>query len=470
MPHKQKFAVGSVAQEAVKGSDSLLQAARDDINEINRGPFEETLLSTPDRSTPMPAQAESEVAADTDAEDLEIPVSVLASVWFSENSEPPKQEEVEPFEDALAEAVVEDEPAFEFNDKVYSIDKASKMEITEENDSEREGFFFGGFLRRNIKKMNKKKRSKNRFRSPIMKALYGKSKRKTNTPESAKLVNYGNFLSRRFPKATRREINKRSRGVFNKLSKLLAQRNNQNQTPTESALGLGSRNKFKKSRKRNEAQNKYLSMFGPVGTTAASIADGDLNKSADPKMNAAKYLFKRRTPFAEGGDMPIDTYPNIPPQDMEAVKASQLPDDQMEDKYEEFILDEALNENDQGYLMSALEQDSKLSTIFDRVMDVATEFSGAGAVKGIGTGTSDSIPARLSDGEFVFTAKAVKQIGSDNLQMLMDDAEREFDKANGIEVGSMAEENTSEADVGNDNISEELESAMMQSNEMPKQA
>jgi hypothetical protein len=34
-----------------------------------------------------------------------------------------------------------------------------------------------------------------------------------------------------------------------------------------------------------------------------------------------------------------------------------------------------------------------------------------GKVDGPGTGTSDSIPARLSDGEFVFTAKAVRGAG-----------------------------------------------------------
>ena len=31
-----------------------------------------------------------------------------------------------------------------------------------------------------------------------------------------------------------------------------------------------------------------------------------------------------------------------------------------------------------------------------------------GEVEGYGTGTSDSVPARLSDGEFVLTAKAVR--------------------------------------------------------------
>ena len=34
-----------------------------------------------------------------------------------------------------------------------------------------------------------------------------------------------------------------------------------------------------------------------------------------------------------------------------------------------------------------------------------------GAIRGPGTGTSDDIPAMLSDGEFVMTAKAVRNMG-----------------------------------------------------------
>jgi hypothetical protein len=35
-----------------------------------------------------------------------------------------------------------------------------------------------------------------------------------------------------------------------------------------------------------------------------------------------------------------------------------------------------------------------------------------GPINGPGTGTSDDIPAMLSDGEFVFTAKAVRNAGA----------------------------------------------------------
>ena len=41
---------------------------------------------------------------------------------------------------------------------------------------------------------------------------------------------------------------------------------------------------------------------------------------------------------------------------------------------------------------------------------IASLMSG-GEVTGPGTGTSDSVPARLSDGEFVLTAKAVRGAG-----------------------------------------------------------
>jgi hypothetical protein len=100
----------------------------------------------------------------------------------------------------------------------------------------------------------------------------------------------------------------------------------------------------------------------------------------------------------------------------------------MQKEYFENILDKALpNEEDQEYLSAQLQKDSKLSDIFDDIMEVALEFSGEGEVKGPGTGTSDSIPARLSDGEFVFTRKATDQIGADKLQEMMDNAERAYD-------------------------------------------
>jgi len=126
-------------------------------------------------------------------------------------------------------------------------------------------------------------------------------------------------------------------------------------------------------------------------------------------------------------DMPVDTYPNIPPEEMADAEASQLPDAEMEDKYINFVMEESLDDEEQSYLMNALEADPKLSQIFDKVISTASEFTGSGEVAGPGTGVSDSIPARLSDGEFVFTKKATDEMGADNLQQMMDDAERAHD-------------------------------------------
>ena len=126
-------------------------------------------------------------------------------------------------------------------------------------------------------------------------------------------------------------------------------------------------------------------------------------------------------------EAPVDTYPNVPPEEMAAVEASQLPDQEMEDNYVDFVINEALVPEEQSYLMNTLEADPQLSMIFDKVIDTASEFSGSGEVAGPGTGVSDSIPARLSDGEFVVTKKATDQLGADNLQSLMDEAERAFD-------------------------------------------
>ena len=119
------------------------------------------------------------------------------------------------------------------------------------------------------------------------------------------------------------------------------------------------------------------------------------------------------------------------------------PDDDMEDNYTRFIMEEALSEDEEDMLTSKLEQDEQLSMLFDKIIDVAQEFAGSGPVEGPGSGVSDSIPARLSDGEFVFTAKAVEEIGADNLMSMMKDAEAKAEERqtayNGGAVGDQLE-------------------------------
>ena len=115
-------------------------------------------------------------------------------------------------------------------------------------------------------------------------------------------------------------------------------------------------------------------------------------------------------------------------------------DEEMEDNYLDFIIDEALTEEEEDMLMSKLQEDEQLSMLFDKVIEVASEFAGSGPVEGPGSGVSDSIPARLSDGEFVFTAKAVEEIGADELMRMMKDAEMRADERQGMANGGEMDE------------------------------
>ena len=115
-------------------------------------------------------------------------------------------------------------------------------------------------------------------------------------------------------------------------------------------------------------------------------------------------------------------------------------DEEMEDGYLDFIINEALSDEEEAMLMNELQNNPQLSILFDKVMDVAIEFSGSGPVEGPGSEVSDSIPARLSDGEFVFTAKAVDVIGADNLMSMMKQAEAQADKRQPAQEGGLMEE------------------------------
>ena len=120
----------------------------------------------------------------------------------------------------------------------------------------------------------------------------------------------------------------------------------------------------------------------------------------------------------DGTEMPGATHE-------EYIEEAQLPDEEMEEDHVEFIIAEALEPEEQQYLTDRLVEDDQLSIIVDKIVETAAEFSGSGSVDGPGTGISDSIPARLSDGEFVMTAKATDAIGADTLQELMSLAEQE---------------------------------------------
>jgi len=137
----------------------------------------------------------------------------------------------------------------------------------------------------------------------------------------------------------------------------------------------------------------------------------------------AQYI---RKPKQEGGE--IDEQMTTLMGEEEAMPAeTMLPDEDMEEGFVDYVVESSLSPEDTNYLEEALAADDRLSMIFDQVVETASEFSGSGPVEGPGTEVSDSIPARLSDGEFVMTAKAADQIGPDNLQGMMEQAETDAD-------------------------------------------
>ena len=156
--------------------------------------------------------------------------------------------------------------------------------------------------------------------------------------------------------------------------------------------------------------------------------DGDGNKEESMK-EAAQDKEEMREPKANGGMKKLMQEEEDKMRAMyeEGGEMEMLPDEKMEEQFVDFVIDEALSDKEESMLMEQLEANPELSMIFDKVIEKASEFTGAGEVEGPGTGTSDSIPARLSDGEFVFTAKSVEQIGADNLMKMMKDAEAAYD-------------------------------------------
>jgi hypothetical protein len=93
----------------------------------------------------------------------------------------------------------------------------------------------------------------------------------------------------------------------------------------------------------------------------------DLNK--DGKITQADIL-KGRGVFQEGGSLDDQMM-------MAMGEPEMMPDEEMEDNYLDFIVDEALSEEEEDMLMSKLEQDEQLSMLFDKVLEVASEFAGS---------------------------------------------------------------------------------------------
>ena len=180
---------------------------------------------------------------------------------------------------------------------------------------------------------------------------------------------------------------------------------------------------------RREAQETA----NPLGARTGRATMKDGGKGIEALRKVAPDVVKRMG-YQEGGGMnqQMDMLMN--------TEQTMLPDEEMEEDYVDYVVEETLSNEDRNYLIDALEKDDKLSEIFDQVVESATEFTGSGTVEGPGTGRSDSIPARLSDGEFVITAKATEEIGADNLMSMMKDAEAAVDERQTMADGGEVEE------------------------------
>ena len=192
---------------------------------------------------------------------------------------------------------------------------------------------------------------------------------------------------------------------------------------------------FQKERAEILAKRPEQEAANPLGARTGRATMKDGGKGIEALRQVAPDVVKRMG-YQEGGEMG---------QQMDMLmgmeqEQTMLPDEKMEEDYVDYVVEETLSNEDRNYLIDALEKDDRLSVIFDQVIETAHEFSGSGTIEGPGTGKSDSIPARLSDGEFVITAKATEEIGADNLMSMMKDAEAAADERQMAYDGGMMRE------------------------------
>ena len=193
----------------------------------------------------------------------------------------------------------------------------------------------------------------------------------------------------------------------------------------------------------NESDAKIKERIGELQYNKIIMNKANVKKAAtgglmggDPRLGKVEDVGYQA--YAEGGEVEGDMV--IAELDPRAETSLEI---QMEDAMpenndmdEDSVLDTSmLSEEEKTQLNEAVEMHPELESIIPKI--VVTEFSGEGEVDGPGTGTSDSVPAMLSDGEFVFTAKAVKQIGVDKLRKQMRAAEEEYDNSMAVQDSQM---------------------------------
>ena len=196
----------------------------------------------------------------------------------------------------------------------------------------------------------------------------------------------------------------------------------------------------------NESDAKIKERIGELQFNKIIMNKANVKKAAtgglmggDPRLGRVEDVGYQA--YAEGGEVQ-DEGMKIPELTPEAETSLEM---QMEEAMPEGEEDEMNVEAQVDTSVLTSDEEQLLEEVIEMhpdIMDVivkltAKEFTGSGEVDGPGTGTSDSIPAMLSDGEFVFTAKAVKQIGVDKLRKQMRAAEEEYDNSMAVQDSQM---------------------------------
>ena len=189
--------------------------------------------------------------------------------------------------------------------------------------------------------------------------------------------------------------------------------------------------------------NKIMEQFKKFQQNKKKFKDGIPTMEAatgglmggDPRLGRVQEDIGYRA-YQDGGevtDEPMEIEELKPDVSMQ-MESAMIPGEEVETDAN--IDTSVLSSDEEQILEQALEQYPKLLEIISKM--TMKEFTGSGEVDGPGTGTSDSIPAMLSDGEFVFTAKSVKQIGVDKLRNQMKKAEEEYDRAMNVQEANQS--------------------------------
>lgn len=196
----------------------------------------------------------------------------------------------------------------------------------------------------------------------------------------------------------------------------------------------------------NESDAKIKERIGELQYNKIIMNKANVKKAAtgglmggDPRLGRVEDVGYQA--YAEGGEVEDKgmTIPELSPEaetSLEMQMEEAMPQGEEDEINVEAQVDTSVLTSDEEQLLEEVIE--MHPGIMDVIVKLTTkEFTGSGEVDGPGTGTSDSIPAMLSDGEFVFTAKAVKQIGVDRLRKQMKAAEQEYDNSMAVQDSQM---------------------------------